>query len=135
LALGTGLGSTTETQNGASKTTCEINDENRMCRVGQKPNVVTYSSLIDYLCKNGRSAEARHIFDSMVEKGEKPNVTTYGSLLYGYAIQGNFIEMTRLIDLMVQNEIPPNHHVFNILMNACGKHGMVDEEILTFNKM
>jgi pentatricopeptide repeat protein len=106
-----------------------------MCRVDQKPNIVTYTTLIDYLCKNRRCAEARQIFDSMVEKGEKPNVTTYGSQLYGYAIQGNFIEMTHLIDLVVQNKISSDHHVFNILMNACGKHGMVDEAMLTFNKM
>jgi pentatricopeptide repeat protein len=108
---------------------------NEMGRVGQKPNVVTYTTLIDYLCKNGRCAEAREIFDSMVENGENPNVATYGSLLYGYAIQGNFIEMTHLIDLMVQNRIPRNHHVFSILISACGKHGMVDKAMLAFNEM
>jgi pentatricopeptide repeat protein len=71
----------------------------------------------------------------MVEKGEKTNVTTYGSLLYGYVVQGNFIEMTHLIDLMVQNEIARDHHVFNILIHAYGKHGLVDKTMLTFNDM
>jgi pentatricopeptide repeat protein len=100
-----------------------------MSRVGQKPDVVTCNTMIDYLCKNGRCAEARQIFDSMVEKGENPDV-----LLYGYAMQGNFIEMTCLIDVMVQNEIPPDPHVFSILINAYGKHGMVDNAMLNLMK-
>jgi pentatricopeptide repeat protein len=36
---------------------------------------------------------------------------------------------------MVQNEIPPDPHFFSILINAYGKHGMVDTTMLKFNEM
>jgi leucine-rich PPR motif-containing protein len=91
--------------------------------------------LIDRLCKSGGCAEAREIFNSMIQSGENPNVTTFGSLLYGYATKGNLVEMKKLIDLMVQNSIQPNHHIFNIQIYACYKCGRLDEALLTFNKI
>jgi pentatricopeptide repeat protein len=36
---------------------------------------------------------------------------------------------------MVQNEIPRDPHFFSILINAYGKHGMVDTTMLKFNEM
>jgi pentatricopeptide repeat protein len=36
---------------------------------------------------------------------------------------------------MVQNEIPPDPHFFSILINAYGKHEMVDTTMLKFNEM
>ena len=76
-----------------------------MSRDGQRPNVVTYSMLIHCVCKSGKHAEAREIFNSMIQSGENPNVATYRILLHGYATEGNLVEMKKLIDLMVQNSI------------------------------
>jgi leucine-rich PPR motif-containing protein len=91
--------------------------------------------LIDCLCKSGWCAEARDIFNSMIQSGEKPNVSTYRSLLHGYATEGNLVEMNNVKDLMVQNGMRPDLHVFNIQLRAYCKCGRLDDAILTFNKM
>ena len=72
-----------------------------MSTQGQRPNVITYNLLLDYLCKNRNTTEVRKIFDSIIEKGIQPNVTTYSSLLNGYASKGDLADMRDLLDLMV----------------------------------
>jgi len=43
-----------------------------MSRDGQRPNVVTYGMLIDYLSKSERCAEARENFNSMIQRVKTP---------------------------------------------------------------
>ena len=64
-----------------------------MSTQGQRPNVITYNLLLDYLCKNRNTTEARKIFDSIIEKGIQPNLTTYSILLNGYASKGDLVDM------------------------------------------
>ena len=70
-----------------------------MSTQGQRPNVITYNLLLDYLCKNRNTTEVRKIFDSIIEKGIQPNVTIYSSLLNGYASKGDLADMHDLLDL------------------------------------
>ena len=47
------------------------------------PNTVTYSSLIDGLCKSGRITSALDLMKEMHHKGQPADVVTYNSLLDG----------------------------------------------------
>ncbi|KAF7083330.1 hypothetical protein CFC21_087139 [Triticum aestivum] len=56
---------------------------------GSMPNVVTCSSVMDYLCKHGRIKEAKEIFYSMAVNGQKRDTISYSIMLHGYAIEGS----------------------------------------------
>jgi pentatricopeptide repeat protein len=45
------------------------------------PNVVTYTEMIDGLCKVGKDEEALKLFSMMQQKGCNPNVYTYTALI------------------------------------------------------
>uniref|UniRef100_A0A0E0M9B4 Pentacotripeptide-repeat region of PRORP domain-containing protein n=1 Tax=Oryza punctata TaxID=4537 RepID=A0A0E0M9B4_ORYPU len=94
----------------------------KMCSDGVEPNVVTYTVLMDYLCKNG-------------EPEILGRFLILCTLLHGYAIEGALVEMHDLFDLMVRSDMRPNHHVLNILICAFSKQGKVDKAMLVFSKM
>ncbi|KDP32442.1 hypothetical protein JCGZ_13367 [Jatropha curcas] len=48
---------------------------------GIKPDVITYSSLMDGYCLHNQVDQAREIFDLMVSNGHTPNVVTYNILI------------------------------------------------------
>ena len=45
------------------------------------PNEVTYNSIIDVLCIEGRLVEDFRLFDAMERTGVTPTVTTYSKLI------------------------------------------------------
>jgi len=44
------------------------------------PDVVTYNTLIDVLCKEGKLDEARKLFDEMSDRNIGPDVVTCNAL-------------------------------------------------------
>ncbi|KAK6804094.1 hypothetical protein RDI58_001878 [Solanum bulbocastanum] len=44
---------------------------------GFDPDVVTYNTLIDGYCWQGRLQEAKQVFDSMVQRGVQPNTNQW----------------------------------------------------------
>nr|QIP66332.1 restorer of fertility-like protein [Triticum aestivum] len=99
------------------------------------PDVVTCTSLMAFLCKNGKSKEAAEIFDSMATKGLKRDTVSYAILLHGYATEGCLVDMINLFNSMATDCILPNCHIFNILINAYAKSGKLDKAMLIFNEM
>ncbi|MBA0639844.1 hypothetical protein Goklo_022848, partial [Gossypium klotzschianum] len=67
-----------------------------MIKQGIKPNVVTYSILIDALCKQGMISKAEDIVGIMTKQGIKPNVVTYD--MWNSGLQLDTIFYTILID-------------------------------------
>jgi len=55
-----------------------------MVRVGVRPNVISYNTLVDGHCLTGRTDETAKVLDVMVSIGLKPNEVTYNTLLHGY---------------------------------------------------
>lgn len=49
-----------------------------------RPNVVTYTTLIDAYSRRGRWEEAADMFDRMQKEGRRPNMVTYTCLLNAY---------------------------------------------------
>jgi len=47
------------------------------------PNTVTFTILVDGLCKEGMVSEAQRVFETMTEKGVEPNIHTYNALMDG----------------------------------------------------
>ncbi|KAK1692305.1 hypothetical protein QYE76_009002 [Lolium multiflorum] len=51
---------------------------------GEKPNVITFNSLIDGYCLVGKMQKASRVHDDMVSVGIEPGAITYGTLIDGY---------------------------------------------------
>jgi pentatricopeptide repeat protein len=49
-----------------------------------RPNVVTYTTLIDAYSRRGRWEEAAEMFERMKKEGRRPNMVTYTCLLNAY---------------------------------------------------
>jgi leucine-rich PPR motif-containing protein len=56
---------------------------------GIPPNVVTYTTVIDGLCKAQAVDRAEGVFQQMIDKGVKPDNDTYISLIHGYLSIGH----------------------------------------------
>ncbi|KAF5729114.1 pentatricopeptide repeat-containing protein [Tripterygium wilfordii] len=50
----------------------------------QKPNMITYSTLINGLCKEGKLQEAVEILDRMKLQGVKPDAGLCGEIINGF---------------------------------------------------
>ena len=50
---------------------------------GLSPNVVSYATLIDALCKLGRVDDAVLQFNQMINEGVTPEIGVFNSLVYG----------------------------------------------------
>ena len=80
---------------------------NEMTQFKILPNVVTFSIVVDALCKERKTEDAEHVFQVMIQKGDNPNVITYNSLMDGYCLQGRMEEARRVFDMMMAVGLAP----------------------------
>jgi pentatricopeptide repeat protein len=73
---------------------------NKMAEQGLLPNVITYTSLIDGLYRNGGTNLAFKIFHEMEKRNCSPNLYTYSSLIYGLCIECKADDAERLLEEM-----------------------------------
>ena len=66
----------------------------------------------------------------MVEK----YIVSYSIMLHAYAADGCLVDMSNLFNLMIGG-ILPHQHIFNIVINAYAKLGMMADAMLTLKQM
>ncbi|XP_047177027.1 pentatricopeptide repeat-containing protein At1g05670, mitochondrial-like [Vigna umbellata] len=71
-----------------------------MVEKGLTPNVVTYTTLVDGLCKRGEVDIANELLLEMSEKGLQPNVCTYIALINGLCKVGNIEQAIKIMEEM-----------------------------------
>ncbi|RYR31155.1 hypothetical protein Ahy_B01g055945 [Arachis hypogaea] len=81
------------------------------------PNSVTYNSIINGFCKNGKLLLAEEMLRKMVKIGIEPSVRTYATLIDGYARWGSLEEALRLCNVMVERGLVPNNVVYNSILH------------------
>ena len=91
------------------------------------PDLVSYSIVIDDLCKEGLVDPALELFLKMTCKGVAPDVVTYTSLIHGVCMLGRLIEAERLFNGMVDRNISPDVQTFNVLVDAFCEEAMVEK--------
>uniref|UniRef100_A0A6N2MAQ8 Amine oxidase domain-containing protein n=1 Tax=Salix viminalis TaxID=40686 RepID=A0A6N2MAQ8_SALVM len=107
----------------------------KMEQNGGKPNVVTYNTIIDNLCKDRLVNEAMEFLSEMLDRGIQPNVVTYNSIVHGFCNLGQLNEATRLFKEMVGKDDMPDTVTFSILVDGLCKEGMVSEAQCVFDIM
>lgn len=77
---------------------CEMENGGNSCR----PNVVTYTTVIQSLCEGGRSVMALSVLDRMKASGCSPNRITLRTLINGLCVEDNVEEAYKLIERVVE---------------------------------
>jgi pentatricopeptide repeat protein len=60
-----------------------------MVRMGVRPDVILYNTLIDGYCKAGRIDDAIRLFLQMLSNAVTPGIITYSTILPGYFSLGD----------------------------------------------
>ncbi|XP_026451012.1 pentatricopeptide repeat-containing protein At1g62910-like [Papaver somniferum] len=126
--------------------------KNDMVKWNCRPDVVSYSAIIDTLCKGGLvdqalvlfsemhrdsnavpinilidahcKDEGKRVFEGMVSRGISADITTYTTLIHGHCLHGQWEEARRYFDEMMDRGILLNIVTFSILIDAHCKDGM-----------
>ncbi|KAK4742489.1 hypothetical protein SAY87_000490 [Trapa incisa] len=99
-----------------------------MPKRGVFPNVVTFGTLIYWLCENGMLEEAFRLKNEMVtDYRVHPNGHIYASLIKGVSLVGDLNKAFRLKDEMVRDRIQSDASIYNTLVNALFQAGRKDE--------
>ncbi|RCV42193.1 hypothetical protein SETIT_9G196600v2 [Setaria italica] len=99
--------------------------------VGVSPDVVTFLSIIDKLCKVGAVAKAKGgygtagqwkravtMFKEMVGKGIKPHVSNYNSLIGALCKHRRSSEARKFLDYMLKSGEKPDVNTYGILLHG-----------------
>lgn len=91
-----------------------------------KPDVISYSTLIDTLGRDGRFGEMRKILDEMIERGVQPNLVTFTSMIAALSRVDDLDGAMRVMLDMESSGITPNMYTFSCLLNGACRLGEVD---------
>lgn len=91
-----------------------------MIQLGCRPDIVTYNTLLDALCKGMDMREAFKIVDEMRENECYPDVKTYTVLIGGLGLTGQHDRACKLLKEMTEYGCYPDAAVYNaIIKNFC----------------
>ncbi|XAR57882.1 hypothetical protein NMG60_11026168 [Bertholletia excelsa] len=89
-------------------------------------SLITYTTILAALYKQGDISEAKKVWNEMVEKGFSPDVAAYNVKLM-HAQNGEPEKVQRLIDEMIKAGLRPDSISYNYLITSYCKRGMMDE--------
>ncbi|CAI0546073.1 unnamed protein product [Linum tenue] len=102
----------------------------KICKVANKPLVVTYTGLVQACLEAGRTDSAAYIFDHM-KQFCSPNLVTCNIMLKGYLDNGRFEEAKTIFHRMSEDSkeisnkldykvrVVPDIYTFNTMLDAC----------------
>lgn len=124
-----------------------LNTIKKICRVANKPLVVTYTGLIQACLDSGNVKNAAYIFDQMKEVCN-PNLVTCNIMLKAYLQQdGLFEEGRELFQKMLEDgnniesssdfesRVLPDTYTFNTMLEACAEHKKWDDFGYAYREM
>lgn len=87
-------------------------------KVSIKPNVISYTTAMEALCKQGMLDEAVSLLDEMEENDVVPNANTFDILFTAFFRAGKFSEGEKLWNLMKEKNVVPDVRCYNSMMNG-----------------
>ncbi|KAG5142439.1 hypothetical protein JHK82_018134 [Glycine max] len=85
-----------------------------------KPDLVTYTILIDNVC-NGKNLNLREAM--RLEEGVEPDLVTYNTLIFGLSKSGRVTEARKLLRVMAEKGYFPDEVTYTSLMNGLCRKG------------
>ncbi|KMZ76333.1 putative Pentatricopeptide repeat-containing protein [Zostera marina] len=91
------------------------------------PDLITYSILIDALCKAGRFDEAKQKFLEMMSKNIHPDLVIYDTFISGFVKHGKLASAFKVHRDMADKGCSSSTRTYNVLIRGLGKRGKINE--------
>ncbi|KAK3033793.1 hypothetical protein RJ639_034364 [Escallonia herrerae] len=102
---------------------------------GVKPDVISFSTIMNVWSAAGYMDKCREIFDDMVKAGIEPDVQAYSILAKGYVRAGEPEKAEELLTAMVKSGFRPNVVIFTTIISGWCSAKRMDDAIRAFDKM
>lgn len=102
---------------------------------GVKPDVITFSTIMNAWSAAGYMIKCREIFDDMVEAGIKPDAHAYSILAKGYVRAKEPEKAEELLDAMKASGVRPNVVIFTTVISGWCSSGSMDSAKRVLGKM
>lgn len=106
-----------------------------MGEFGVKPDVITFSSIMNAWSSAGFMEKCQQIFDDMVKAGIKPDSHAYSILAKGYVRARELEKAEELLTAMTKSGTRPNVVIFTTVISGWCGAGRVEDAIRIFDKM
>ncbi|KHN06169.1 Pentatricopeptide repeat-containing protein, mitochondrial [Glycine soja] len=96
------------------------------------PDEITYNTLLQGYCREGKVEEARLLLDEMKRRGIKPDLISYNTLISGYSKRGDMKDAFGVRDEMMTTGFDPTILTYDALIQGLCKNreGEHAEELL-----
>lgn len=102
---------------------------------GVKPDVVTFSTIMDAWSSAGLMDKCREIFDDMAKAGIEPDIHAFSILAKGYVRAGDPEKAEGLLNFMSKSGVYPNEVIFTTIISGWCSAGKMDYALRMYEKM
>lgn len=102
---------------------------------GVKPDVVTFSTIMDAWSSTGLMDKCQEIFDDMAKAGIEPDVHVFSILAKGYVRAGEPEKAEGLLKSMVKSGVYPNEVIFTTIISGWCSAGKMEYALRMYEKM
>ncbi|KAF2298418.1 hypothetical protein GH714_023519 [Hevea brasiliensis] len=106
-----------------------------MCSCGQQPNIITFSTILNGLCKQGNLDEALTLFKAMEKSRLKVNRVSYNILINGMCRAGRLTDAKELFSRLFEKGLQPDVYTYSIIIKGLCNEGLLDEAYKVFRGM
>ncbi|XP_047152325.1 pentatricopeptide repeat-containing protein At2g17670-like [Vigna umbellata] len=96
-------------------------------KFGVKPDLVSYTILIDNVCNGKNLREAMRLVSVLHEEGFKPDCFVYNTIMKGYCVLSRGSEAIEVYNKMKEEGVEPDLVTYNTLIFGLSKSGRVVE--------
>lgn len=102
---------------------------------GVKPDVVTFSTIMDAWSSAGLMEKCQEIFNDMVKAGIEPDIHAYSILAKGYVRSGEPQKAESILTSMHKSGVHPNVVIFTTVISGWCSSGKMDRAMSVYRKM
>lgn len=106
-----------------------------MKKIRVKPDVITFSTIMNAWSTAGFMKKCREIFDEMIKAGIQPDSHAYSILAKGYIRAQEPEKAEELLTAMIESGICPNVVIFTTVISGWCSSGRMDYAIRVFDMM
>lgn len=102
---------------------------------GVKPDVITFSTIMDAWSSAGLMEKCEEIFNDMVKAGIEPDVHAFSILAKGYVRAGDLQKAESVLNSMGRSGLLPNVVIFTTIISGWCSAGKMEHAMSIYEKM
>lgn len=102
---------------------------------GVKPDVITFSTIMNAWSSTGLMDKCQEIFNDMVKAGIEPDIHAFGILAKGYVRAGEPGKAESLLSSMSKSGVHPNVVIFTTIISGWCSLGKMERATRVYDKM